>query len=317
MAFEPLLAQLDETEQLVLGCVADARPQGLDAAGLSKWMQDRGRVCNRQQLAAAVKHLTELELIAAGDQAETWNATWTGLGVANWRNHVLLADSTAPVHEPWPGENGRSRAEHPCSQYRDTLFRPGYCWCGFFRTEHVGELPGLVEKMLDGERRQRIKDDFWERGSGRSFAEYLAELSEVEQVVLHCVVDHRAEGIRQNAIVELLMQNTTWSSRQLRHALEHLVELQLIVEDSPNWFFPSWDGVGVAHWSSHVQLGGNPANAPRPGENGSTIAVAPCAQYRACLSASGDCWCGYSQAEHADQALRAAEAFVRPADGAF
>lgn len=66
-----------------------------------------------------------------------WLRTPHGDLVFNWRTQTSWPD---PGPEPRPGETGQNRAsDAPCDQYRSFHGAPGYCWCGWIRTEHSTE----------------------------------------------------------------------------------------------------------------------------------------------------------------------------------
>ena len=94
-------------------------------------------------------------------QEGIWRLTWSGTGVANWREQKVWADllpAGMSLPEPRDGENGLEVGP-PCGQFRAALFAPGRCWCGRSRLEHraaqrteLGGVQGKVEgrALADG-----------------------------------------------------------------------------------------------------------------------------------------------------------------------
>lgn len=93
-------------------------------------------------------YLEELGLVICNEG--TWVCSWTGAGVANWRQQLVWAAYRFPgqcIPAPKPGENG-SELGPPCFDYRSTLFAPGYCWCCRSQMEHSSEVLRLAEQMI-------------------------------------------------------------------------------------------------------------------------------------------------------------------------
>lgn len=83
--------------------------------------------------------------------------------------------------------------------------------------------------------------------------------------------------------------------------LKRLTDLGLMVADQAGkYWYPSFDGRGVAHWDSQKRSFPAPHPEPRLGENGDFIADQPCDQYRALFNSPGYCWCGHFRTEHVD-----------------
>mgnify|MGYP004278135083 CR=1 FL=1 len=92
-----------------------------------------------------LRELEDLGLVVCVD--EVWRATWTGVGVSNWRTHLLCAEKGVAVEEPREGENGQQLAPE-CKEYRAALFAPGFCWCGRSQKEHAGEAVKAARRLL-------------------------------------------------------------------------------------------------------------------------------------------------------------------------
>lgn len=91
-------------------------------------------------VAETLETLEELGLAECLDGV--WRLTWTGTGVANWREQKVWVDMLPAgmrLPEPREGENGSDLGPE-CDLYRAALFAPGRCWCGRGRTEH-GTVP--------------------------------------------------------------------------------------------------------------------------------------------------------------------------------
>ncbi len=101
------------------------------------------------------------ELGLAECQDGIWRLTWSGTGVANWREQKVWMDLLqvgVSLPEPRDGENGLEVGP-PCNQFRAALFAAGRCWCGRARREHLtaprdelGGVQGEVEgrALADG-----------------------------------------------------------------------------------------------------------------------------------------------------------------------
>lgn len=79
-----------------------------------------------------------------------WTCTWIGAGVANWRQQLCWAAYQlpgGPIPAPRPGENG-SELGPPCSEFRPTLFAPGYCWCCRAKLDHASEVLRVAERII-------------------------------------------------------------------------------------------------------------------------------------------------------------------------
>lgn len=137
--FQLLLQKISEDAGWVLQLVHDTR--GGQLAELEVGLANA-------KISDVEPHLQELEklgLVACVDGV--WKTTWTGAGVSNWRTQLLFANEGQLVAEPREGENGHQPGPE-CSEYRGTLFAPGYCWCCRPRKAHSSEAIKAAERLL-------------------------------------------------------------------------------------------------------------------------------------------------------------------------
>lgn len=138
--FEQELSSLSEQQAWVLQVLAKHR------SALLRTLEDTLERARAGYVATCLESLRERGLAESSDQV--WRLTWTGTGVANWREQKVWSDllpAGMSLPEPRAGENGLEVGP-PCQEYRATLFAPGRCWCGRAREEHLS-----VEARPDGE----------------------------------------------------------------------------------------------------------------------------------------------------------------------
>lgn len=136
--FDGLLQDLTAEEAWVLQVLGQHR------SALQATLEDTLERARQGFVAACLSRLCELGLAECRDHV--WRLTWTGTGVANWREQkVWLELLPAGMHltEPRDGENGLEIGP-ACDEYRAALFAPGRCWCGRSRREH---LPAQSEEL--------------------------------------------------------------------------------------------------------------------------------------------------------------------------
>lgn len=252
-----------------------------------------------------LKRLADLGLVVFEDGS--WLPTWSGRGVNNWRQQVLFAESfgDTDLPEPRAEENG-DQVVPGCSEYRPLFCSPGYCWCGHLRSEHASEAPKTAAKMLTLKREDNRREALLTSPSGRSVLELHSQLDVDQLAALHVIHKGRADGVSATELGETLRPRLESSGRLLSYVavhklLERLAELDLVVADQAGkYWYPSFDGRGVANWDSQLRSFPAPHPEPRPGENGDSIADQPCDQYRALFNSPGYCWCGHFRTEHLD-----------------
>ncbi|MBV6418483.1 MAG: hypothetical protein CMLOHMNK_03347 [Steroidobacteraceae bacterium] len=66
--------------------------------------------------------------------APLWLRTTEGDLTYNWKKQLDWPD---PGPEPRAGETGHKKSAEPCDHFRPFRPAPGYCWCGWFRSEHA------------------------------------------------------------------------------------------------------------------------------------------------------------------------------------
>ncbi len=90
----------------------------------------------RAMLESALVKLRALDLVRSLslEGAPLWLRTSEGDLVYNWRKQLGWPD---PGPEPRAGETGNKVAAKPCDQFRPFRSAPGYCWCGWIRSEHA------------------------------------------------------------------------------------------------------------------------------------------------------------------------------------
>ena len=96
------------------------------------------------------KHLKRLESMGlVVTQGKSWNCTWMGAGVVNWRRQLLQEAAGAPSQVPQPRacENGVSLGP-PCDDYREMFFQRNFCWCCRPRFHHLSQLIRAAECLL-------------------------------------------------------------------------------------------------------------------------------------------------------------------------
>ncbi|MBS2040857.1 hypothetical protein JST97_38070 [bacterium] len=101
-------------------------------------------------VASSLESLLRLGLVECRD--EVWRLTWTGTGVANWREQKVwlkLLPAGMRLTEPRDGENG-SEIGPSCDLYRQTLFAHGRCWCGRSRREHLASPEAAQSDVANG-----------------------------------------------------------------------------------------------------------------------------------------------------------------------
>lgn len=84
-----------------------------------------------------------------------WGLSWNGYGVVNWMLQKESARGSERIPLPRPKENGY----HPgpkCRKYRETLFRPGFCWCCRSRFEHFDQIMAFVQAIIRANRPQAL-----------------------------------------------------------------------------------------------------------------------------------------------------------------
>jgi len=114
----------------------------------------RGLVLDELETALKQSHITDpdtclfqLQLLGLVLRSQDgWKPTWHGIGVSNWRVHLLFAKGDL-VSEPRDSENGHHLGPD-CDIYRPTLFSPGYCWCCRPRHAHKSEFLKAAEELL-------------------------------------------------------------------------------------------------------------------------------------------------------------------------
>jgi len=128
--FEPELAGLSQQQSWVLQVLAKHR---------SALLRTLEEALERARAAYVGQCLECLRARGLADCLDgVWRLTWTGTGVANWREQKVWSDLLPPgrnLPEPRAGENGLDVGP-ACDDYRVTLFAPGRCWCGRTRDQH-------------------------------------------------------------------------------------------------------------------------------------------------------------------------------------
>lgn len=246
------------------------------------------------------KHMESLEdLDLVQKHLLGWKPTWLGHGVNNWRRQLeasLFRDPTLPIPEPVENENGQDLAPE-CQHYRELYYQPGVCWCLRPARLHPGHLVQLAADFLSWHNENERTRQLQLRGSGRSLAELLPQLTSLERTLLN----HATACLeRPPTLGELAVRYSCLADFfSLKVALDHLQELELA--DNRAGLLLTWDGRGLCRWMAESELArqrGFPHSRPAPGENGVDPLPSPCLDFRALLTEPGICWCGWHIMEH-------------------
>lgn len=145
--FERLAIQLSAQEHQLL------RVFYLDAPLTLRNLIDREDSPPNAQLPRCLRTVIKLKLV------ETclgyWRLSWNGYGVVNWQLQKEAAVGSDHIPLPRPTENGFHLAP-TCRGYRETLFRPGFCWCSRSRFEHLDEIMVSAQAIVRGHRPQSL-----------------------------------------------------------------------------------------------------------------------------------------------------------------
>lgn len=145
--FDGLLRELTAEEAWVLQVLGQHR------SALQATLEDTLERARHGFVSGCLERLRALGLAESRD--EVWRLTWTGTGVANWREQRVwlgLLPAGMQLTEPRHGENGLEIGP-PCDEYRPGLFAPGRCWCGRSRREHLPPPACEREGLIDVEGR--------------------------------------------------------------------------------------------------------------------------------------------------------------------
>lgn len=132
----PPTPDLTPFEWLVLSELCSVN--GCTASEIWRSIQESKLASTRPMLEASLDGLKALGLarsLSIG-AAPLWLRTSEGELAYNWKKQLEWPD---PGPEPRTGETGSKKAAQPCDQFRPFRPSPGYCWCGWFRTEHTPE----------------------------------------------------------------------------------------------------------------------------------------------------------------------------------
>lgn len=140
----PPTPDLSPLEWLVLGELCSVN--GFTTAEIWHSVQESRLAATKPGLQASLAKLKAMGLARSLsiETAPLWLRTSEGDLAYNWHQHKQLG---WPDPELRAGETGNKKAAQPCDQYRPFRPAPGYCWCGWFRTDHTpeGHPPGGVD----------------------------------------------------------------------------------------------------------------------------------------------------------------------------
>ena len=132
-AVPPPTPSLSSFEWLVLG--EPCSVNGFTTAEIWHSLQESKLAPTRPGLQATLAKLKAIGLARSLsiETAPLWLRTSEGDLAYNWKKQP------DPGPEPRDGETGNRKSPQPCDQFRPFRPAPGYCWCGWFRTEHAPE----------------------------------------------------------------------------------------------------------------------------------------------------------------------------------
>ena len=102
-------------------------------------------------LSSCLRTLVNQNLIETSQG--NWGLSWNGYGVVSWQLQKEAANGSKVIPLPRPGENGYHRGP-ACRKYRETLFRPGFCWCCRRRFDHFDQVLASARAIILGDRPQ-------------------------------------------------------------------------------------------------------------------------------------------------------------------
>ncbi|MFN8611906.1 MAG: hypothetical protein U0931_30455 [Vulcanimicrobiota bacterium] len=253
------------------------------------------QLCLQGELGCTSAYQTELstleELGLARGHLLGWTPTWLGHGLNNWHHQQELArlrDPEAPAPEPNSNENGH----HPvgdCGRFRETYFRPGFCWCCRPRQEHRDQLAEIALAWLHHHKQQARREKLQSpAAAARPLGPLCAQLSATEGAVVQLLRESRL-GLGELA----LRLAPLWHYFQIKAAVDRLLELELLLDDGDQ-LVSSWEGRRVASWLGQPDASGR----AQPGfdENGVDPTARACAGFRPVNGSR--CWCGWSRKDH-------------------
>ena len=248
--------------------------------------------CSRK-LESELSRLEELEL--ARRHLTGWSPTWLGHGLNNWQRQLdcsLWRDPDGFMPEPSADENGEEVGPL-CERFRETYFRPGYCWCRRPRHEHPGQLVEIALSWLRFHTRSLKVERLQHPGTSRSLRELCGALGPMEYAVLRVL--HSPSVALQLGELALKIY-PIGGYFQLKEAVDNLLELELLVLVENN-LRSSWEGRRVACWLSEPRSW--TTDEPRPNENGIDPLAQPCELFRPLTRRRPvSCWCGWEFAAH-------------------
>lgn len=199
------------------------------------------QLCQRGEMdrRALVQELEQLERLGLACQHLLgWRPTWLGYGVHNWRlqqEMALCLDPSAVVPEPKQQENGEELGP-VCMEFRETYFRPGFCWCRRRRSQHPDQIVEIANQFLQ-DHNQRLRREMLQRPQPARRPP--PPLGPLEVAVLQAVKDANGSTL---SLGELSLKlSPLFGFFALKAAVDRLLELELLVS-SELGLDTTWEG---------------------------------------------------------------------------